>query len=73
MQFAKYGDVKNACRVEKIWEQGVSIHTDPIPKALDGAIAKIKKALSGNKQCSEWLLNNPSLGNTWSANYLRAK
>ncbi|EFL84402.1 hypothetical protein HMPREF0326_03095 [Desulfovibrio sp. 3_1_syn3] len=73
MQFAKYGDVKNACRVEKIWEQGVSIHTDPIPKALDGAIAKMKKALSGNKQCSEWLLNNPSLGNTWSANYLRAK
>lgn len=72
MRFAKFGDTKNACRVVEVWKDGLLAHRDPIPKALNGAIEKIKAALFGDEQCGEWLINNPSLSNTWSANYLRA-
>lgn len=72
MRFAKFGDTKNASRVVRMWQDGVLVHTDAIPKVLNGAIEKMKAALFGDEQCGEWLINNPSLSNTWSAKYLQA-
>ena len=71
MRFAQLDDRATACRVCEIWEKGILAHTDPIPKPLDGAIVKMKAALFGDKQCCDWLINNPSLSNTWSSNYLK--
>ena len=73
MRFVKFGNIANAHSVVEMWEKGSLNQIDPIPKALDGALKKMKAALLGDKQCSEWLVSNPALSNTWSANYIRTK
>lgn len=73
MRLAKADDHAMSHNIVALWQNGLVNHTDPIPTAFIGAIEKIEKALLGDKQCFDWLMNNPSLSNTWSANYLRGK
>jgi hypothetical protein len=73
MRLAKTNDSIAAHRVTELWQNGLANHIDPIPLAFVGAIEKMEKALFGDKQCFDWLVNNPNLSNTWSARYLRAK
>ena len=73
MCLAKANDSIAAHHVTELWKNGLVNHVDPIPTAFNGAIEKMKKALFGDKQCVDWLVNNPNLLNTWSAHYLREK
>jgi len=71
MRLAKINDTISVHRVTTLWQNGLANHIDPIPAIFVDAIEKIEKALFGDKQCFDWLVNSPSLSNTWSANYLR--
>lgn len=73
MCLAKVNDHARSHNIVALWQNGLANHTDPIPSAFIGAIEKMEKALLGDEQCFDWLMNNPSLSNTWSANYLREK